>query len=67
MDILDRIANKDYYICRSCNILRRKKNRWRHNNTNHHENTEDIVRIRENTDPTTIEHAVRVIENFKQL
>ena len=67
MDIVDRIANKDYYICRSCNILLRKKNRWRHNNTKHHEHTEEIVRLRENKEPITIEHALRLITEFKQL
>ena len=67
MDTVEKIANKDYYVCRSCNILLRRKNRWRHNNTKHHEHTEEIVRIREKKEPITIEHALRLIKEFKQL
>ena len=66
MDIAERIADKNYYICKSCNILLRKKNRWRHNNTKHHEHIEEIVRIRGKKEPITIEHALRLIKGFKQ-
>ena len=61
MDIIERIADKNYYICRSCNILLRKKNRWRHNNTKHHEHTEEILKIMEKKEAITIEHALRMI------
>ena len=62
---LDKIADKNYMVCKTCNIIIRKKNKARHFETARHLLAEELIK-RRTGHVMNIEEAIKLINDYKK-
>ena len=60
--IMDKLTDKNYYWCKCCNVILRKSNKWRHENSERHSLAVELI-DKKGHDNRNIENIIKSIQS----
>ena len=64
---MEKLQFKYNYLCEACNLILRKSNKWKHENSTRHQNSSEIHNYKKNKQISKIEDIIKPIKECREI